>query len=103
MTILQEIKKLIESDKNIYKNRYWYLEYKNISEKEKLTIFAHKISTSHVIFMGDYLNKAPEHNSYLLNLYKKYPLKVIISDIAVSIEYDINKLRKLKIDNLLNI
>ncbi len=101
MTILEKIKNQIEIDKENTENRYWSLKYTKESNDEELLISTYRL-TKHAVFMNDILNKDPYFNPYLVKLFNNHPIEIHVTETYVRILYDKHKLRKYKIDKLLN-
>lgn len=102
--ILFSIKTQIEQDRPKYTNYYWSLSY-NLTNDHVIIIDPLKYYTyDKVIFMGDWLSRHCEWNPYLLELYRKYPIKIDFTVCnGVKIYIDESKLRKNKIKKLLDL
>lgn len=102
LNILLQIRNSINEDMKLYPNYYWNLNYDLI----KGILIINPIldyTYDKVIFMGEVLFKDCGSCNYLSELYNKYPIKITFTTSeGCIIEVDEAKLRKNKINNLLN-
>ncbi len=101
MTLLETIKDIILKDKDEKENRYWQLEYQPLNRMLVIKPIG-TLTYDKVIFMGEVLEKYCYWNSYLLLLHQKYPIKIHFpATSGCQITYDTKRLRKYKINKLL--
>ncbi len=102
MNIITDIKKIIENDTEKFPNGDWKLTYNK--SLNILTISPPRPKTyDETVFMGDWLSKNCFWNDYLFVLYKKYPIDIKFTNFdGCQIKYDNIRMRKWKIDKLIN-